>query len=280
MRLFSDRYGYNPIKEIQVETVTDQLRNRIWNLFYNEDIAPREKGEKKPYYNEPWEKPIELSLLDQMGLIVDASVQGIIAQKKLQQVLVRDCKWYQVYDFIEAHLLHTGGRERGLRIDQYNDLLEELKSGYRVYGCSVIPITNQAEIDTISQAMHTKYAAPNMHIEKALKLYADRQAPDYQNSVKESISAVEAMCCIITKLSGANATLHAAIKKLKDCGIHIHPAMERAFSALYGYASDENGIRHGGIDFVGVPAEDAKYMLVSCSAFVNYLIEKWSKVSQ
>ena len=41
---------------------------------------------------------------------------------------------------------------------------------------------------------------------------------------------------------------------------------------------DEKGIRHAGIDFVDAPAEDAKYMLVSCSAFVNYLIEKWSKI--
>jgi len=54
--------------------------------------------------------------------------------------------------------------------------------------------------------------------------------------------------------------------------------MEKAFLELYGYTSDENGICHGGIDFASVPAEDAKYMLVSSSAFVNYLIEKWGKI--
>lgn len=59
--------------------------------------------------------------------------------------------------------------------------------------------------------------------------------------------------------------------------MHIHGAMKNAFSSLYGYASDENGIRYGGIDFANAPAEDAKYMLVFCSAFINYLIEKWSK---
>ena len=111
-----------------------------------------------------------------------------------------------------------------------------------------------------------------------MALYADRKAPDYENSIKESISAVEAMCCIITGLTGTQATLGAAIKKLKDNGVHIHRAMESAFSSLYGYTSDENGIRHGGIDFTNAPAEDAKYMLISCSAFVNYLMEKWSKV--
>lgn len=54
--------------------------------------------------------------------------------------------------------------------------------------------------------------------------------------------------------------------------------LEQEFSSLYGYTSDEDGIRHGGIDFKNAPAEDAKYMLVSCSAFVNYLIEKYEKV--
>ena len=80
-------------------------------------------------------------------------------------------------------------------------------------------------------------------------------------------------------MTGAQATLGKAIKKLKDSGVHIHSAMENAFTSLYGYTSDANGIRHGGIDFTAAPSEDAKYMLVSCSAFVNYLIEKWSKVN-
>ena len=84
---------------------------------------------------------------------------------------------------------------------------------------------------------------------------------------------------IITGITGTQATLGAALKKLKENGIHIHSAMEKAFSSLYGYTSDENGIRHGGIDFKNAPAEDAKFMLVACSAFINYLIEKWTKVN-
>lgn len=44
-------------------------------------------------------------------------------------------------------------------------------------------------------------------------------------------------------------------------------------NSLYGYISDANGIRHAGN--IGGPSstfEEAKFMLVSCSAFVNYLI--------
>ena len=55
--------------------------------------------------------------------------------------------------------------------------------------------------------------------------------------------------------------------------------MKSAFDKLYGYTSDQSGIRHGGIDFVNAPEEDARYMLVSCSAFVNYLKEKYAKVN-
>lgn len=136
------------------------------------------------------------------------------------------------------------------------------------------------EIKCIEQAQQTPYNSINVHLKKATELFSRRPLPDYENSIKESISAVEAVCSIITGLSGKNATLGKTIKKLKDYGVHIHPSMENAFSSMYGYTSDEDGIRHGGIDFKWAPAEDAKYMLVSCSAFVNYLIEKWSKAAK
>lgn len=53
----------------------------------------------------------------------------------------------------------------------------------------------------------------------------------------------------------------------------IHAGLKSAFNMLYGYTSDANGIRHAGD--IGGPSstfEEAKFMLVSCSAFVNYLI--------
>ena len=68
-----------------------------------------------------------------------------------------------------------------------------------------------------------------------------------------------------------------ALKRLETKGIKLHKAFQSAMSSLYGYTSDEGGIRHGSIDFSGASSEDAKYMLISCSAFVNYLIEKWEK---
>jgi hypothetical protein len=57
----------------------------------------------------------------------------------------------------------------------------------------------------------------------------------------------------------------------------LHPSLKEAFQKLYGYTSDAQGIRHALMDEPNLDIEDAKFMLVSCSAFVNYLIVKAQK---
>ena len=57
--------------------------------------------------------------------------------------------------------------------------------------------------------------------------------------------------------------------------------MKKAFTCLYGYTSDSGGIRHALTEDDVVPNfEDAKFMLVSCSAFINYLIAKVAKIEK
>ena len=81
------------------------------------------------------------------------------------------------------------------------------------------------------------------------------------------------MCQIITQNN--KATLGDALKLLKD---KIHPALKSAFEKLYGYTSDANGIRHAnGLGEGNLTFEEAKYMLISCSAFVNYLKENFKE---
>ena len=103
---------------------------------------------------------------------------------------------------------------------------------------------------------------------------ANRKSPDYRNSIKEAISAVEAICNLIT--GEKRATLGQALKRIEE-KVSLHPALKNAFSNLYGYTSDAEGIRHALLDEPNLGFEEAKFMLVSCSAFINYLISKASK---
>ena len=122
--------------------------------------------------------------------------------------------------------------------------------------------------------METPLKPVRVHLEKSLELLSDRKSPDYRNSIKESISAVEAICRLITK--DKKATLGQALKEV-ETKVGLHGALKNAFSNLYGYTSSADGIRHALLDEPKLSFEDAKFMLVSCSAFINYLISKAEK---
>ena len=97
-------------------------------------------------------------------------------------------------------------------VNYLNRRFTEIGFAYRVVDCEIVEITSEEEIVAIEQALAIGDSISN-HISTALKLLSQRPEGDYRNSIKESISAVEAMCCII---NGSNSTLTDAIKKLKN----------------------------------------------------------------
>jgi HPt (histidine-containing phosphotransfer) domain-containing protein len=70
---------------------------------------------------------------------------------------------------------------------------------------------------------------------------------------------------------------YSTIQRFWNEVLGIHHALKKGFSLIYGYTSDEGGIRHAMIGENKCDFDDAKYMLVSCSAFLNYLAGKASK---
>ncbi len=274
MAVFSVRNGYEIPNNFMEETPIT-MKNRIIGIFIGEEHKS----------SNPFSVDYDLSGVEKMmielGIDYDFPDNRITENKnvkKLKDFLLTEREWYIIYDFIEKYL-NILDSEKSKRITkEFNRVLEEELCPYRIIKKQVIPITSEQELESLDKSTNSQYENVNIHLKKALGLYAHRKHPDYENSIKESISAVEALCCTITGENGKNSTLGKTIKKLKDKGVYIHSSMEAAYSSLYGYTSDEDGIRHGGIDFKDAPAEDAKYMLISCSAFINYLIEKWSKV--
>jgi len=115
------------------------------------------------------------------------------------------------------------------------------------------------------------FPAVRKHLHRALELLSDKKKPDYRNSIKESISAVES---ITQELSGnPKATLGEALKILEKKN-KLHPALKVAYLKLYGYTSDEGGIRHAMLEEPNLSVADAKFFLLSCTSFINYLKSK------
>ncbi|SDC33069.1 hypothetical protein SAMN05421749_104142 [Acinetobacter marinus] len=185
-------------------------------------------------------------------------------------------KWNEVYDFIEFTAQNCPDQFQKNFIEFVNHILEKELSAYRFIDDQLTDITDQQEIESIESAMKTtkRFSGTEVHLKAALNFLTDRQKPDYRNSVKESISAVEALC--VTLSGDSNATLGASLNSIEKSH-SLHPAFKKALSSLYGYTSDADGIRHALLDESKISYSDAKYMLVSCSAFINYVLGKMSE---
>jgi hypothetical protein len=101
-----------------------------------------------------------------------------------------------------------------------------------------------------------------------------RPDPDYRNSIKESISAVEALVKQLSGETGGGITKALAVLEKK---IRFHGAFKAAVEKLYAYTSDEGGIRHPILEESTVGYDEAKFMLVTCSALVHFMIAKASE---
>ena len=151
-----------------------------------------------------------------------------------------------------------------------NHLFENEYVGYRFVNDIILPITNKDEINAIENASSSPYQGVNQSIIKASS-YLSSKNKDYENSIKESITAVESLCSIIT--GNEKGTLGQLINEVEKTK-HIHPALKEAISKLYGFASDVPGIRHGGEEPAdNIRFEDAKLVLLICSSLINYFIE-------
>ena len=107
-----------------------------------------------------------------------------------------------------------------------------------------------------------------------MELYAKKPIGDYRNSIKESISAVEAYC----REKTGESTLGKALSSMESKGFVFPKMLKTAFVNLYTYTNQpDTGIRHALMDEDGkyVPGqEEALFMLVSCCSFLNYLKKK------
>ncbi len=269
--------GLKQIKDsIQVKSMDNDLRVGIWNYFtehlWNIDNQKKFRFTKElwcDFFKRPFdEMPIKQDLYRYPNFNdVYSTIRNYFFK----------APWNEVYDFIEYCTCFIDNSSNYYS-NQLNLLLEKELSGYRFIDERIVPITDEREIESIRLAASSKYSNVDEHIRTAVELFSDKKNPDYRNSIKESISAVEAMCNIVA--GEKNATLGKALDKIeKQRKVEMHTCLKSAFDKLYGYTSDsKTGIRHMMMDESVINFEDAKYMLVSCSAFINYLKEKLSKI--
>jgi len=279
---FSERYGYKPIRDILlIDKVTDDLRNRIWSEIYSQFLKNYEKNkdeaERLSYLiDDIWSNFCKLPL-DEMQNI-ELSVYRKNNLSKIREKIFNS-EWFSIYDFLEFIINHDlpnfpyNQHQYGQLLKNIPIVLKQEASAYSLVNKQLIQVTTEQEIQSIEEALENtnQFSGVQQHLNQALKLLSDRQNPDYRNSIKESISAVESICKIVT--NDDKATLGKALKIIED-KYGLHPALKSSLSQLYGYTSDGDGIRHAMLEESNLSYIDAKFMLVACTNFINYLIDK------
>lgn len=280
---FSERMKIvNPRTMIQTESLDEETRNAIWNV-----ISPffKEYSSQCSVYNDVWTE-LYHKTSDTYPDVEDCYNARDSFYQYFRGVILAD-EWNCCLDLVE--FLGGGAFPRKwneeisskqfgvweqyvIGENDFNEVFEKFLVGYRFVEGLITPITSQPEIDSIVDAVEGAPASVGEQLQKAIRFFSDRTHPEYPKSVDCSISAVEAQCRIL--LNDPVPTLGKALKKLEDEGIAMHGSLKAAFEKLYGFTSDADGIRHAGLKPSDVDQDLAKFMLVSCSAFVNYLRAK------
>ncbi len=277
MRRFSERFRYQSIRTVvQIDEMDDELRNSLWNLlveYYFTRFAPTDTMTGYPHATKELQQLVHLiwrDLFKQPTDTVGATWSAVYVQLREHFLTTT---WNGVYDFVEFvpnnfpdDYYHSNA---GFVAACNQVLLREL-SGWRFSGTTLVKITSEEELSAIDEAreLPRSMKVVGEHLNRALQLISDRKKPDYRNSIKEAISAVEGFCSLLAGQDKAD--LDAALDVLEK-RIKLHKALKKAFNSLYGYTSDANGIRHALLDEANLTFDEAKFMLVSCSAFINYL---------
>lgn len=273
---FSQRMGFHPLKpQIQLDSISDNLRIAIWNVLllgYLKGYSPRAgssyryvKGSNRHSFAMSYVGHFKKQAIDE----IPTNWSEFLAHFR------RDffgLNWHRVYSLMEFVLANVEDRYKSALLDGFNRAMEREGSGYRVVGGFVTAITSPLEIGAVEEAMLRGGRFPGIgeHLNSATRMLSDIQSPDYRNSIKESICAVESLAKQLT--GNANATLGSALSELEKHH-NLHPALKSAFSSLYGWTSNADGIRHALMDVSNLTHADARLMLICCSAFINFAID-------
>ena len=271
MPSFSERMGLTPsIKSLQLDGIDQPLLSRLWNvysLYVMDSIQPKygNRDALDLYRMLVWDNYFKESFDDAPN-----------RYDELKQY-IRDYffseEWYNIYNLIEFALKNPNFNTDHY-IESVNNVLESEFSGYRFIDGYIAPISNSIETSEVEDAINitqfTFDGHANIHLTNALKSISDKPNPDYRNSVKESISAVGT---VVRKITGKNS-FGDGLKYLEQHGLELNNQFKEGLNKFYNYTNDPStGIRHEILTSPQPPDfETAKFMLLSCSAFINYII--------
>lgn len=269
---FSQRNGYVPfIQQLDLETIPQEFKEKVKALL---DIII----EKSKYYFDLIDPKYINVAINLYINFYKGNYRNFSTEKQFVNNFIFDfidkSSFFELFDFLEQIIIDFKNIIKDDAVELcLKSLFKKYRLAYTVYNGKIVPVANEAEGKTYIGALNmTEKTGANGAHSHLIKAGEQMNHQKWAESIRESISAVESVC---RQIAGENASLGAALSKI-DKQYHLHSAFKKALSELYGYTSDENGIRHSLLDNpeAKVDQTDALFMLGACASFVSYLLAR------
>lgn len=282
---FSQAQGYEEIPEpFKLEELPKETRTRIWNLFFahleqSKSPATHMAYEPRivytPRIGDHWERVFRAVHAQMDHLPLDEWSPYLRSFCEAFRRRIEAQPFNKVFDLIQFVLRHADCPSQFVasmrRVFADSRLAYNLDPGPPP---TIVPAATSDEGAAVVESLQTLrqagLAGSATHLRNAS---ARINEGDWAGSVRESTHAVESVARQLDPK--AARTLGPALKSMEDRRA-LHPALRTAFDKLYGYTSDEQGIRHallGQTDARG-GRDEAVFMLGACASFARYLRRK------
>lgn len=273
---FSQVWDYEKLPgPLKPEKISQEARTRLWNNLYD---AVRHCLTPYGYYVNcitlpPWHDILHDLHAYFFNFELDRWDNDFKVFIKNYKNFIYASKFNEIFDLLQYIMRHSQCPSKFI-----NDVAETFKQCQLAYiVCKEFPVTifpattkteGKAILETLKRLHDNEFLGAETHLQKAADFM---NQGEYADSIRESINSVES---VARKLNSKPS--NSLDKSLKVLDGEIHPALKRGLLALYGYTSDEKGIRHSLIDEgqANVGIDEAVFMLGACASFASYLLRK------
>ena len=269
---FEQAEGAEPLpSQLKPKELSKRLRAVLWaGIYHNLQASFYRTVDGDAEFLDQWENIFRWIHVDREHRMIDEFQNDFHALVKKTKATIETGDYLAVFGWIQYVLRHGPP-------GAFADIIQAaLKQGHAAYcvvdGDTIVPIASETDRETLQNAIAdvaaTEFHGARKHLrEAAQNLTAGR----YADSVRESIHAVESVISVLEP----KGDFAKALSKL-EAKTGIHGALKSGFNSIYGFTSDEKGIRHPLLEKgdPNVDEADALFMLGACAAFVSYLINK------
>lgn len=272
---FSQRHGLQEVPgPPQLEDISAHARNNLWSALWKHMEETSISDMYSTRLGQPWRTMFAIVHQRLLGRPLDQFSPRLEEWKQTCKPIFLGGPYHRCFDVMEALLRHPQC-PRGF-VEEIKEIFH-YQLAYRIDTTSIpaiVPAATEQEGDALIGAIqdleNAGLGGAATHLRQAGERIRDQE---WASSVRASIDAVES---VATQVSPGDAdTLGkalAALERQED----LHRALKKGFGALYGYTSDEPGIRHALLeDESKVTQDEAIFMIGACAAFCSYLWRKF-----